>query len=583
MLYPQMNGCREKFDLSGFWQFTVDQDKAGEEKGWHTGFGEGRLIAVPGSFNEQFQNEDFPGIDIKNYMGMVWYQTEFFVPQSWQGRRIWIRVGAAFYSSKVWVNGQYAGSNEGSYFPFDFEITDYVRHGEENQVVISVDSELGPLTIPIGTVYGLMAATVPKVSIDHFPYGGINRPVLVYSTPQSYISGIRVDTDICGADGLINYSIDIEGDVESIRVTLEETPEITELHEGSASISGCLKVKGARLWGPKDPYLYHVKVEILENGSVKDCYVQSVGIRTIRVVGDQLLLNGEPIFLRGAGKHEDAPIIGKGLFPAQMVKDYSLLRWLGANSWRSTHYPYSEEMMDLADREGMLVVGEVPGTAIDWGLATPEFMTVHKEFVRRTIEKDRNRPSVIAWVLANEPMDLKHDDFYGEPPAEFVEYFKEICDYAHSLDSRPIAIVDCTFNGEKLHENCDIVALNRYRGWYTETAQLEEGFKALSEDLDKYYNALKKPILITEFGADAIAGMHYDPPEMWTEEYQAKMVEGTIKVAESKPYCIGTLVWTFADFKTCQMLRRIILNHKGLFTRDRQPKLAAHVVRKLWS
>lgn len=582
MITPQANKFREKNDLSGFWQFDVDPQDIGEKQNWSSGFSGGKAIAVPASFNEQFQAECFPQVDIKNYMGTVWYQRQFFIPAGWSGRRIWLYIGAAFYRAKVWVNGAFVGENEGGFFPFQFEVTDATKIGEENLVVISLNGELSEQTLPVGAPAGPMTDSYPPVCFDYFPYSGIHRPVILHATSQDFIEDISVKTDIEEKTGLVNYRVTVSGG-SSVRISITDIPDAAvELPVKKGFTNGRIAIDNARLWCPEDPHLYPLRVELLIDGNAVDEYILPVGVRTIRVEGDKLLLNGKPIFLRGVGKHEDFPIVGKGVCRAQIIKDYSLLRWLGANAFRCAHYPYSDEMMDMADREGMLVVGEVPAVGLDWKVLTPELLEVHKEFIRRTIEKDKNRPSVVMWCVANEPMDMESNDLHREPTTEVEAYFKEVCDYTRSMDSRPVTIADCTRRGEKILQYCDVVSLNRYYGWYHHTARLEEGLDALSEELDRYYNLLKKPILISEFGADAIAGMHFDPPELWTEEFQAKMIEETIKLAETKPYLVGTLIWSFADFKTAQVLWRVIYNRKGIFTRDRQPKLAAHRVRKMW-
>jgi len=583
MPYPQANRFRERIDLSGFWQFDVDPEGRGEEKGWSAGLRGGRTIAVPASFNEQFQAEDFPQVDVKNYMGAVWYETRFWVPSGWTGMRIWLRVGAAFYQSRVWINGDPVGSHIGGFFPFDFEVTEYVHFAEENSLVVSVDTKLSAGTLPVGGVAGAQKHTYPAVNFDYFPYGGIHRPVLLYATPQNYIEDLRVDTKISARGDTIDLSVAVVGEGLGVRAFLQGSPHEREEFVAGEGMSGRLEVKEAVRWSPRSPHLYRLVIELMKNGEPIDRYTQSVGIRTVRVDGDRLLLNEEPIFLRGLGKHEDFPVVGKGLLPAQIIKDFSLLRWIGANSFRCVHYPYSEEMMNMADKEGMLVVGEVPAVGLTWKLLTPQMKELHKEFIRKTISKDRNHPSVIIWCLANEPRDIDNPEgLYEKPPTHAEEYFRDICNYARQLDSRPVTIADCTLKGEEMVQHCDVVALNRYYGWYEKTARLQEGLEELGKSLDRYHDFVKKPVLLTEFGADAIAGVHFDPPEMWTEEYQADVIRETIRVAESKPYVVGTLIWAFADFKTCQELRRVVYNHKGVFTRDRQPKLAAHVVRELW-
>jgi beta-glucuronidase len=302
----------------------------------------------------------------------------------------------------------------------------------------------------------------------------------------------------------------------------------------------------------------------------------SVGVRTVTVEGDALLLNGTPVYLKGFGRHEDFPVAGRGLVPAVIVKDYALMAWVGANSFRTTHYPYSEQMMDLADRLGFLVIDETPAVGLffrEGGLARR--LELCRRFVRELIQRDRNHPSVIAWSLANEP----HSRREGAR-----EFFRDLCDIARSLDpSRPVTVVSYLGLEEKSFEFCDLVCLNRYAGWYTDSGRIDEGCAKLSQELDQLHAAYPKPIIMTEFGADCIAGCHAVEPEMFSEEYQALLLERTIRVLRTKKYVVGEHVWNLCDFKTSQEVKRFGgMNLKGVFTRDRKPKMAAYSLRKLW-
>lgn len=270
--------------------------------------------------------------------------------------------------------------------------------------------------------------------------------------------------------------------------------------------------------------------------------------------------------------------MGRGYLPALIIKDYQLMHWIGANSFRTTHYPYSEAMLDMADRLGILVIDETPAVGLFFQEDGLERRTaLCKQYIRDLIARDKNHPSVIMWSLANEPINRR--------PAAYP-VFQELFALARSLDStRPI-----TFAGEhgvslqdQTLELCDVLCLNRYNGWYFDTQRLDVGVERLSGDLDSLHQRYRKPILITEFGADSLPGWHAHPPEMFSEEYQAEMITRYIEVLESKPYVIGQHVWNLCDFKTGQSIRRPnAMNYKGVFTRDRRPKLAAHRLRSLW-
>jgi beta-glucuronidase len=337
-----------------------------------------------------------------------------------------------------------------------------------------------------------------------------------------------------------------------------------------------LEVPHAALWGPGSPNLYNLTVEIASQGQTVDRYTLAIGIRTIRIDGDQLLLNGQPIYLKGFGRHEDFPVVGRGYLPALIIKDYELMNWIGANSFRTTHYPYSEQMMDLADRLGFLVIDETPAVGLFFAEAgLDRRLQLCRQYTAELIARDKNHPSVIAWSLANEP----HSHFPSAKP-----FFRDLYDLAKSLDTtRPVTVVTTVGMKEESYEFLDFMCLNRYYAWYSEPGQLELGCQRLSAEMDALYARYHKPLVLSEFGADTVSGSHSEPPEMFTEEFQAEMLTKYIEVLRSKSYVIGEHVWNMCDFKTGQMVRRMGgFNLKGVFTRDRRPKMAAHRLRQLW-
>jgi beta-glucuronidase len=260
-----------------------------------------------------------------------------------------------------------------------------------------------------------------------------------------------------------------------------------------------------------------------------------------------------------------------------VVKDYSLLRWMGANSFRTTHYPYSDEQLDLADRLGFLVISETPAVGLFFEAHGLERrLALCRKMTRELVQRDKVHPSVIAWSLANEPHSRR---------PEARAFFAELVALARELDpTRLVTLVSYVGHDETSFELCDFLCVNRYNGWYTESGRIADGMKLLSADLDRIHARYQKPLVLSEFGADAVAGMHAEPAEMFTEEYQAEMIASIIAVLREKPYVVGEHVWNLCDFKTGQAIHRVGgINHKGVFTRDRRPKQAARVLRELWS
>jgi len=578
MLYPQSNQFRQTIDLSGFWDFLFDPEDQGEDAGWTSGFTSGRPIAVPASWNDQFE-------DGRDNLGPGWYQTRFDLPWGWSEQRILLRFNSVNYLAEAWLNGAPLGQHEGGHLPFEFDVTPHVRL-EGNHLVVRVDGNLAPDRVPPGRVpwgppdgFPGDPGNYPDAHFDFFPFCGIQRPVLLCAAPREGLADLTVTTDIEGDKGHVRVRIDRDGDEPATAHLTLRRPgaEISaQVQLPGETAEATLTVPHAALWAPGSPNLYDLTVELARDGAPFDRYTLPVGIRTIAIEGDQLLLNGEPVKLKGFGRHEDFPVTGRGLVPAVIIKDYALMHWIGANSFRTTHYPYSDPMMDLADRLGFLIIDETPAVGLYFredGLERRRALC--RQYVQELIGRDKNHPSVIAWSLANEPHSMRN---------EAKLFFRELYDLAKALDpSRPVTVVSALGVAEEAFEFCDIVCLNRYWGWYTYPGQIDEACETLAGELKALHEKFPKPLILSEFGVDTIPGCHAQPPEMFSEEYQVEFLTRYIEVLDSLPYVVGQHVWNLCDFKTSQGVRRMGgINYKGVFTRDRRPKMAAHHLRELW-
>lgn len=585
MLYPQQNLARNKLDLSGIWDFQIDPDLIGEQQGWQNGIVNPRPIAVPGSWNEQYE-------DIYNYLGLAWYIKSTYVPPYWRGQRVFLRVGSACYFGTVYINGVKIGSHEGGHLPFAFEITDQIRWETENIIAISVENELQPTRVPSGNMGTplLPIASFPRTTYDFFPFAGIHRPVVLYSVPQTFIEDVTVVTEIAGVDGILTVIVRLNSAV-SVQCDLQlkgnDTTVATKLDflDGLAEVQ--LTVANAKFWSDKMPYLYDLVIQ-----AEQDHYLLKVGIRTITVQDNQILLNGKPVKLNGFGRHEDFIASGKGLNLPLLVKDYQLMHWTGANSYRTSHYPYSEEEMQLADREGFLIIDEIPAVSLQF--EDDDNNTVRQRICLQQIDeliaRDKNHPSVVMWCVANEPMtqrlNLTASETLTEPSVEKgKDFLDNLMHHARELDpTRLVTLVTLGGSPPSWVEQCDVICMNRYWGWYVLGGELDKALAALEQELDAAWETWCKPVILTEFGADTLAGMHGHPNLMWTEEYQAEYIRGHLRVAAEKDYIAGMQVWNFADFAAVQSIMRVGgINMKGVFTRIRTPKMAAHVLRDFWS
>ncbi len=379
MLYPQESLTRELKSLDEIWRLCFDSERAGVERRYFQGLpAAGALeIAVPGSINEQLtEREQYLNLD------WVWYETSFFVPSSWAGKRLFLRIGAACHRSDVYVNGQLLGSHEGGYTPLELELTGVARPGETNLLVLRLDSLLSATTVPQGNLDAALGGVAawrvgnnPNVHWDAFPFMGVHRPVVLYATGTTRLRSLRVETlRLDQGSATLRVRGQSDGPAERLRLRIAELGvDAQAAVNGDGTVAFDVTLTGVTPWSPEQPQLYGLEFS-LESGRLRlDRYRLDFGVRTVRVEGGQLLLNDRPVFLRGFGKHEDAAVVGRGVSAPQLVRDLGLLRWVGANSFRTAHYPHSEEAMRQADRHGILVIDEVAANTLSMrAVSAPE-------------------------------------------------------------------------------------------------------------------------------------------------------------------------------------------------------------------
>ncbi|XP_045896576.1 beta-glucuronidase isoform X1 [Micropterus dolomieu] len=597
MLFPRESSSREVKELNGVWSFRADKSPK-RNQGFESAWYKRRLaetgpvidMPVPASYNDITQDPT-----LRDFIGWVWYEREVVVPVRWvadEGKRVVLRVGSAHYYSVVWVNGVKVTEHEGGHLPFEAEIGSLIRNDPSNacRITIAVNNTLTLETLPPGNIQYLNDPTkypdgffVQNIFFDFFNYAGIHRPVLLYTTPKAYVDDITVVTDFLDNTGLVLYNISVQGAATAtLNISLIDKDGYSVA--SSCKPSGVLKVVDVKLWWPylmhQNPgYLYSLEVRLLSANGIstnEDVYTLPVGIRTVNVSSTQFLINNKPFYFHGVNKHEDADIRGKGLDWPLIVKDFNLLKWLGANSFRTSHYPYAEEIMQMCDRHGIVVIDECPGVGIkdirNFGNASlKHHLAVMDELVRR----DKNHPSVVMWSVANEPASEMH-------PAEF--YFKTLIEHTKALDpTRPVTyITDSNYAKDKGAPYVDVICVNSYFSWYHDPGHLEVISIQLNTEFENWYGKYQKPIIQSEYGADAVPGLHNDPPVMFTEEYQKVLLQNYHSVFDQKrkQYVIGELIWNFADFMTVQGIFRVVGNKKGVFTRQRQPKAAAFILKE---
>ena len=593
MLRPQDTPTRERRTLAGLWDFRLDAAGEGRAAAWFSGpLAGASAMPVPASYNDVV-----PGTQGRDHVGDAWYQTVTRVPRGWAGQRVVLRFDSATHAATVWVDDTQVATHEGGYTPFEADVTALVEPGSQIRVTALVNNELTFQTIPPGIVHDTPHGRRQQYFHDFYNFAGLHRAVWLYATPTTYVDDVTVVTDVDGTTGVVRYGGVAAGagaDDVTVRVTLRDADgEVVAEGDGA---SGALTVADAHLWAPGHGYLHDLQVTLVDaGGDVVDEYHQSVGIRSVEVRGTQFLINGEPFYFRGFGKHEDTPVRGKGHDDVFLVHDFALMDWMGANSFRTSHYPYADEVYDYADREGIVVIDEVAAVGQNMGLAggifggqnyvtfSPETVNddaqaAHAQAIRELIARDKNHPSVVLWSIANEP----------ESDTDAARaYFEPLFALTRELDpSRPVGFVNVMLapHGKcQVSELGDVLMLNRYYGWYVNTGDLAAAEDAWRAELEQWASD-GKPIIITEYGADTIAGLHSMTPEPWSEEYQEAYLDMNHRVFDSVDAVVGEHVWNFADFRTSSSsVFRADGNKKGVFTRDRRPKAAAHLLRRRWT
>ncbi len=589
MLYPIMTTTRELVDLNGIWKFKLDHGVGFAEEWFGRPLQETVPMPVPASYNDLYEGTEF-----RDHIGWVWYEREIVVPDHFFTQRIVLRFGSATHAARVYLNGQLVVEHKGGFTPFEAEINAFASLGK-NRLTVAVNTIVDHTTLPVGNyqeedVPGRGKVVTDTPNFDFFNYAGIQRPVKLYTTPTTYIRDITITTDVNGTNARVGYSIETEGEAE-VHVSIQD--EKGETVAKGTGPTGQLSIEEVHLWQPLHAYLYTCVVELWQQGQRLDTYEQPFGVRTVAVKDGKFLINGKPFYFKGFGRHEDSHVHGRGLDEVLNVKDLNLLQWIGANSFRTSHYPYAEELMRLADREGFVVIDEVPavglhlnfGTMLGGGgkprktweeLGTKEH---HAQMIRELIARDKNHPCVVMWSIANEPASEEEGAH---------EYFQPLVQLARDLDpqKRPVTIVThmmATPDTCKVSDLVDVLALNRYYGWYAQGGQLEVAKAHLRAELTGWNRVRPgKPMMFTEYGADTIAGFHDTTPAMFSEEYQVACLQANHEVMDEFPNFIGEQVWNFADFQTSQGIMRVQGNKKGVFTRERKPKMAAHMLRERW-
>ena len=538
--------------LDGTWDFAVDPNDVGLGAGWYESFPQNALAMwVPGVWNTSRP--------YLNYEGVGWFRTRLSLSKC---AAAVIHFASVTHQANVWLDGEPLGEHYGGFLPFSFLLVQ--PEPGQHELVVRVDNTHD------------MVSTIPSARLDWCRYGGISRPVWLEELQgPGYVASLRI-TPVVGDRATLR--------VRSELINLSETAldEAWTLYvDGEAVLSRAVhlapggsevllfaqELRDVRLWSPDDPQLYRIRLAF-----AGDDLIERTGFREIKVVGRQVLLNGEPIRILGVNRHEAHPEWGFALPQHLMLRDLDVTRDLGANAIRGSHYPNDQRFLDLCDERGVLFMEEIPL----WGF-TREQMARDiigdraSAMLWAMIDRDVNHPCIWAWSLLNE---------CATDAPEGHMLLQRLVDTAHEADpTRPVTFASNRNLDDICFDLVDLVCVNAYYGWYTHDL-------TWPEFLDKIRAGIgSKPLIVTEFGAGAIPGWRALGEDVyWSEEYQCKVLTNAIDQFLRRDDLLGFYIWQLFDTRSDRALalrRPRGYNNKGLLDQYRRPKLAYHAVKGL--
>ncbi len=514
-------------------------------------FDKSPTMTIPGDWNSQKENLFY-------YEGTIWFKKSFDYNLK-ENKRLFVYFGAINYKSEVYLNGKKLGIHEGGFTPFNFEISSIIKE-KDNFLVVKVDNTR-------------KKEAVPTINTDWFNYGGITRDVLLVEEPKSFIQDYFIQLKK-GEKNTISGFVKIDNYDKSAEFVTIKIPELKINHKGKINAEGMFSFEinstKIKYWSPETPNLYDVSLEY-NNQILND----KIGFRTIETQDANILLNGKPVFLKGISIHEENDKGGRANSESDALRLLNWAKELGCNYIRLAHYPHNENMVRLADKIGLMVWEEIP---VYW---TVDFTNkeTYKNAENQLVEminRDKNRCSTIIWSMANEtPISDARNTFINNLNAK-----------ARALDNSRLISAALLTKSEKLNsyvddaisENLDIVAFNEYLGWYGGNLDDAEKIKWTSK-----YN---KPVVVSEFGGGAKAGLHGEKNERWTEEFQEYLYIQNLKMIEKIPNIGGLSPWILVDFRSPRRLLPDIqdgYNRKGLISNDGDKKKAFFVLQHFYN
>lgn len=554
---------RSLTSLNGEWQVIIDPLRVDWKEVWQEkkpqkktdfveySFDGGPFLKVPGDFNSQ-------QCELTYFEGVVWYK-KVFHHQSKDKKRLFLHFGAVNYLADVYLNSEKIGSHEGGFTPFQFEITDKVKEGD-NTLIIKVDNQR-------------LHNGLPSAGYDWFNYGGITRDVNLIETNKTFIEDYAVQLKKGSLNKVLGW-IQLNGINAKQKIKIK-IPELNKTYKTESNSKGYASVEfdsNFKLWSPENPKLYKIIIE-----TETETVVDTIGFRCIEVQGSKVLLNKKEIFLKGVNIHEENPNKGTRAYSKE---DALLLlnsaKELGCNLVRLAHYPHSENMVREAEKMGLMVWNELPVyqfIQFTDSVVPKKMETMLKEMIRR----DKNRCGVVVWSLSNET--------YPDMPNR-NEALVELTQKCRAIDSTRLithvinsqGYTNNSFNvWDTLYKHSDLIAINEYLGWYLP-------WQGKPSDVKWQFAFPDKPVFISEFGGEAVYGNNTEPTDEaanWTEEYQKQIYVDQIELFKTVPNLCGIAPWLLFDYKSLVRMNQVYqkgYNRKGLLSEKGEKKKAWYIM-----
>lgn len=507
--------------------------------------------------------ESYPGFGL--YRGEGRYETQFE-----EAGNLRIECKGVSHTATIALDGKTIAGHYNAYTAF-------------SAIVKQVEAGTHTLTITADNRFS--AKNALHVPNDYMSYGGVSRPVVLKNVRDSFIEYVHVTPSRGGGTWRAYIRacvVALEQNAPAVLIVNIAGKALSfdadKLSEGKNFFEGDLLFDNVQPWSPEKPILYTVTATLVREDAPFDDLIDRFGFREITVEGKHILLNGNPVKIKGLCRHEDHPQFGCALPFSAIANDLALIRDLGANSVRTSHYPNDEIFLDLCDELGILVWEEnhARGLSLEQ-MQNPFFEKQAHDVTLEMVTQHYNHPSIYIWGILNE---CASDSAYGKT------CYEKLFELIRSLDmSRPLSFASCKFKTDLCFGLPDIVSYNIYPKWYHDTP-VEEYLSDLYSWIQNQTQGAGKPFLVTEIGASGLYGYRSPYATKWSEEFQAKTLQEQLDSVLSFEDCSGVYVWQFCDIRISEEWRGgrpRTMNNKGVVDEYRRPKLCYETVKELFA